>query len=220
MQFRCGGEGGGGVGDLWDGEEGRQEGDVEEWSTTGDGEIFHMILDGLTPHDLGLPFDSYRPIQLEAIEQAAYGDAPYQALAIPTGGGKSLVAVSVARLMNWRTIILTSTKSLQEQYGNDFSQAGMVDIRGRANYPCPYHRDCRNGQRMGCTVPICTYEQAKTHAKFSDLIVTNYDYWMHVNKKGGGLGEFDLLVLDEAARSPEHLSSFLSIRIHENELLD
>src|SRR6266699_7201510 len=114
------------------------------------------VLNGLTPTDLGINYEQYRHIQLEAMEAALYGDSPIVGLGLPPGSGKSLTAVSIARMIQQeggRTAILTSTKGLQDQYQRDFK--GLIaDIRGQANYTCARARNCEDGLAMGCACGV------------------------------------------------------------------
>src|SRR5215510_8265357 len=113
------------------------------------------VLHGLTPADIGLDqYQEFQAEQLEAIEKAVYGEKRFQGLALPMGAGKSLVAVAVQKLTGMRTVILTSTKGLQDQYARDFKRNGLVDIRGKANYECQADltMSCRDGQRAACSL--------------------------------------------------------------------
>jgi ATP-dependent DNA helicase DinG len=114
---------------------------------------------------------------------------------------------------------------------------GLVDIRGMGNYECVaaspggefYDKsDTSFGQRSvtmcdeaPCTAGIqcgrrgggCTYFDARRTAEASQLVITNYSYWMHIHKYGDGLGKFDMLILDEAHDAPEELASFVSVTL-------
>ena len=93
---------------------------------------------GLTPIELGLPakFTGWRPGQEGAILDAVECNRRFLANSMPTGWGKSLWYIAVAKLLDYRVCILTSTKALQDQLLHDFSDIGLVDIRGRGNYEC------------------------------------------------------------------------------------
>jgi Rad3-related DNA helicase len=49
------------------------------------------------------------------------------------------------------------------------------------------------------------------------LVVTNFSMWMSINKFTEGMGDFDLLVLDEAHNAPTELASFLGVEINSYE---
>lgn len=200
------------------------------------------MLDDVQPADLELGmFSDFRQIQREAAAQAAYGERRVQALCMPTGSGKSAVAEMIAQLTGWRTGILTATKGLEDQYGRTF-QGLLYDIRGRSNYECPDAAKrfsdpgltCEDGQHMNCSriKNGCTYEEERNSARRSRTVLTNYAYWLAVNKRQPGLellqkvgdGEqvstnpFECLVLDEAHEAPEQLAGFLNVQLYEKEV--
>lgn len=177
-----------------------------------------FLLD-IQPSGLGFkpPFNEYLHIQNEVIDfvfESFADDIPVVGVSVPTGGGKTLCAVSIAMALGVRTAYVTAFKGLQEQYLKDFSPYGMVDIRGRNNYQCAAfnHLDCRGGSSVGCPYTRgkgCSYETEKAVAKEAHHVTTNYSYWFNVNDKASGLerneqesedfGEnpIELLVLDE-----------------------
>jgi Rad3-related DNA helicase len=74
---------------------------------------------------------------------------------------------------------------------------------------------------LGMACPLrdggCTYYDRVKQAHASRLVVTNYAYWMTANKykgRGEAIGNFDLIVCDEAHDTPDIVSSFLSIRLN------
>lgn len=189
------------------------------------------------PVDLGAPphYDTWRPHQPDAV--LAITDSPRRFIGsvLPTGAGKTLTVVSAALAMNWRTVFLTSTKLLEDQYLRDMAAIGMVNVRGQANYECvafhdehlalrdkPWHGcddgPCRAG--LYCSrKPLpdeadvekgCLSYDAVARALRARFIVTNYKYWLHANRYGAGLGRVDCLVCDEAHHTPTELADFLS----------
>jgi len=174
-------------------------------------------LDGLRPADLGFSYESYRPEQLEAVEQALYGDSAVQGLGLPPGAGKSLVAATIAKLgLPGRTLILTSTKGLEDQYLKDFRNH-LVDVRGQVNYPCPMARTCEDGRPMGCGCANPEgYVAAVQQAAAAPVVLSNYSYWLAAGIKA--IGNFDTLILDEAVHAVKHLANHLRIAIDDREL--
>ncbi len=164
----------------------------------------------------------------------------------PTGFGKSLVYVSQALLTDARACILTSTKALQSQLVGDFRESGLIEIRGLNSYECveggPTGRfgDMRReGFRADRGLPMmcdeapcqsgamcprrgggCLYYDAYAKAGnlASKLVVTNYAYWMSINRYGEGMGKFDLLILDEAHNAVDELGSFIGTDLRPMEL--
>lgn len=192
------------------------------------------------PVAIGAPefFTAWRPHQPKAILKAIETEKRFVAAVLPTGAGKSLTVVSVALLAGLRTAILTSTKLLQTQYNNDFSSIGLVDVRGKNAYQCVAFNDefaafkdpsrwqsCEEGPcsaGMRCSrrptqsdpdAKGCMYYDAIATARQSQLVVTNYKFWLSQNAFAQGLGEFDCLVLDEAHNAPQELADFLSTEL-------
>lgn len=193
-------------------------------------------LEGLEPAQLGIScFDTYRDIQLEALEKIVYGERRFSALSLPTGSGKSGVAFSAAKYTGLRTVILTATLGLQTQYLRDFNRDGLVDIRGRSNYQCIDFEDssCLEGGVRGCRCTNgggCEYERARDRARNSECVITSYAYWLVANDKATGLerserdaqwkGEnpVEMLICDEGDAGRQWLEDYLSVRVHESEI--
>jgi ATP-dependent DNA helicase DinG len=83
------------------------------------------------------PFPSTRPGTTEAlkvIDKAFDTDKKFVLVDAPTGSGKSGLAVAFAR--KHKSVILTPTKLLQEQYSNTPVFDKEYTIKGKANYRC------------------------------------------------------------------------------------
>lgn len=176
----------------------------------------------MKPEDFGFPpkFQSYRETQIEAVHHVLNSDKRFNPLCIPVGGGKSLIAATLAKHFD-RTAILTVTKGLMDQYNSDFNSSGLVSIKGRQNFVCDVADNCKLGSHLRCSSQRddrCPYVQKYNEAKASDYLVTNYAYWLAVANKGQGLGNFDCLILDEAHSAASALSSFLDFHISEAEV--
>ncbi|KKM88043.1 hypothetical protein LCGC14_1262910, partial [marine sediment metagenome] len=90
-----------------------------------------------SPRDLGFSqFPKWRDGQWAAVQAAIDSDTRFTGLVLPTGSGKTLIALSWAALLGGRTVYVTSTKGLQEQVVHDHEDSGIQDIRGRASYLC------------------------------------------------------------------------------------
>lgn len=194
----------------------------------------------MKPADFGFPskFTAFRPGQLEAAVDIASAETRFVMDSMPTGEGKSVIYTLAARLLGdgVRAMVLTSNLGLQAQLTADFSSMGLVDIRGQRNYPCellkdkPGYKTCDHGPchlgrecdlhprhpnyRMGCSF----YDQMK-RIRQSRLCVTNYDFWMSVNRymDPGILGRFDILIADEGHDSPDKLADFCQVEVHADE---
>jgi Rad3-related DNA helicase len=194
-----------------------------------------LLLD-ISPADFGLPerFDSFRPTQAEAIDFVTSSNRTFVAESAPTGIGKSLIGVTAAKTIANRAVYLTATKALQEQILSDFGPIGCVDVRGRANYPCrgytnkfAKNTNCEEGSKKGCTLQhggTCPYNAAVERAEKSQLITTNYAYWLNARRSSSTALEptasefdrakpIDLLVCDEAHNAGEEICRFLQVTL-------
>jgi Rad3-related DNA helicase len=147
----------------------------------------------------------------------------FVAVNAPTGAGKSGIAVALANARGGRAVVCTSTKPLQRQYLDDFSSAGLVDIRGRANYPCHLGNGttCEEGIEEGCPNAAfcqCPYRAAYLDACSSATVVTNYAYWATVHRYAEGLGETDLLVCDEAHTAFDEVCGVMGLEFWERDI--
>ena len=158
----------------------------------------------------------------------------YIAISAPTGVGKTYVALAIADAIP-KSYILTSTKDLQIQY--ERSSAKVVDIKGRNNYTCqinplfqvdeapclankPMKGDCiRKG--------ICDYYRQKTKARNSQIMITNYSYFLAATGRGCASDQDqdepewlarDVLVMDEAHDLEKHLVSIAEAKLNFNDL--
>ncbi len=197
-------------------------------------------LAGVTTADVGLPpkFLDWREQQVKAIESTM--DSPHRFIchAMPTGSGKSVMYMGVSLITQGRTIILTSTKGLQDQLTEDFSLCGLVAVKGRNSFDCSMGGrrtsgviTCEDGLTMGCKdtkrnrndadaadACNCPYLLQYMDALRSRLVVSNYAYWMAINQHDGGLGQFDLMICDEAHDAAEHVSAALTCTVTEWDL--
>ena len=186
------------------------------------------IFDSVCPSDLGLPpkFDRYRLHQRDALSWLDSCSQSIDAMLLPTGSGKTAVGVSYAKWLGVKAVYLVATKALQSQVMSDFASIGMVDIRGRANYTCPNHGDCDKGADAECSLARssgCPYTCAVERAKDSDLVCTNYSYWLAARKNNSQALERDcrpveLLICDEGHNIEQQLTSFAGVKIYQREL--
>ena len=185
-----------------------------------------------SPTEVGLPekFQHWRENQWECISETiqALQDFRWVVVNAPVGVGKSPSYIAIALLMGYRVCVLTATKGLQDQILDDFQRIGLVDIRGRNNYTCLMaptmtcedgsHARCSYSQGHGGLSHQCPYRAQLTKALNSQLVITNYSYWMSINKYGEGLGHFDLLILDEGHESPAEVCDQMSVTLNGREV--
>ena len=182
---------------------------------------------GLEPADLGLDpakFTDWRLPQMQGIGREHTSEYRFRGHGMPTGTGKSLFYVANALLRGKRALILTSTKSLQDQLMSDFGPdapaggCGLVSIKGRANYTCGYFDDCEQGSDYGCPNrgnDLCAYRRAVNRAKSAPLVVANSGYATTKNRYRdmSDMGDFDQIVLDEAHDAPAWASQAMTVRL-------
>jgi Rad3-related DNA helicase len=180
----------------------------------------------LIPADLGLPdkFTEFRLPQQDFISQCNDWEGRVVAAQMPTGAGKSLAYMAGAVFSGKRVVCLTSSKGLQNQLLGDFSECGLRDVRGRNNFVCEARkpRSCEWGGHTRCPLrkkpEHCEYLDQLLKARASQFVETNYSYWMAVHQYGEGLGDVDMLVLDEAHDAPEEICKAAAVQITGREI--
>jgi Rad3-related DNA helicase len=179
----------------------------------------------ISPVDIGMPskFTTWRPGQEKIITAMLYPAHRFTVQAVPTGGGKTACYMATALTQKKRTVILTSTKGLQDQLEKDFSGLVCV-VKGQSAYKCRLSGDlytCNTGScHWGFQCPHksedCRYQVAVRKAKQATIVVTNYSFWM--SNPPDVLGDFYLMVMDEAHDAAEHLLNALSTDIRRDEV--
>lgn len=176
------------------------------------------------------PFrDGVRPAQqtaLAAIERARALGRKFVLLELPTGTGKSAVAMAAARWAANRgtgAYVLSPQKALTAQYMRDFGQLGLVELRGRSSYSCrDFGTDCevgaslRGGDSSLCL--RCPYRSAKDEFVSRKMGVTNFDYFLTETLYSGQLPKRSLVVLDEAHNLEQKLLGFTDFEISPSSL--
>lgn len=183
----------------------------------------------MKPSDLDLPprFTDFRVYpgfdQFATALDLATAPERFQILNSATGSGKSVTAAAAAALRSARFLVLVGTKGLQAQWYGD----GLVEasVCGHRNYPCIPATGTGSGiddadaddpdYRCGVSRDRCGYLADVGAAKESRSVVTNYAYWLALAKYGdpGLLGEFDLLVMDEAHGAGDWLTRAVAVTI-------
>jgi len=136
------------------------------------------------------PFDSFRQYQketIEDIEKSLQNGIKDVNIEMPTGSGKSAIAVS-AGLWSENAYCLTSQKILQDQYVRDFTENYDVAVlKGRGNYECTFLGDpakcdeCYEPAKKSCIAQgSCLYRNAKLRASMSKVALMNYSYFLNV----------------------------------------
>ena len=163
----------------------------------------------------------------QVMDWIADPDRRYLCAAIPTGSGKSLLAAMAARASGRRGVVLTATKGLQDQLLRDFYEIGMVDVRGQNNYPCVVDVErqrsaddgpCHSGLHCPHQLQGCPYYDQLRRATASDLVVTNYSYYLAQTTTQHGLGDVPLLILDEADQAFHTIESHFTTTLRRADL--
>lgn len=144
----------------------------------------------------------------------------FSLLSAPTGSGKSLINVSIANLLDARTLYLVGTKGLQSQLLADFAPAGMFDMRGHGNYRCANPDAGKYDPTCSLPREQCLYLADIERAKKMPIVDSNFAYWMSLGKYGNPLilGDFDLLIIDEAHTAPDWLADFCTITLNASDV--
>lgn len=194
-----------------------------------------------SPEDLGFDpqkFPSFRKYpgfsQWEVAKKVAFSDKRIIGLQGPPGVGKSATYMLIARLLgidgsgDKRGLVLTSTKAQQSQLMNDFhSTFSMEEVKGRANYHCREFKatcDTARSQNSICRREQrgygCPYQEAVGRARTSPIPVGNNAFWLTLGSYGDpfAIGQFDLLICDEAHNLVDALTSAATIELRQTEL--
>jgi Rad3-related DNA helicase len=158
---------------------------------------------------------------LAAIERARDHGKRFVLLELPTGTGKSAVAIAAA---NWASTwgngayILSPQKALTAQYMRDFGNLGLVELRGRASYRCEdFQTDCEVGGglrgRNGAVCLRCPYKIAKDEFVSQKVGVTNFDYFLAETLYSGQLPRRSMLIIDEAHNLEQKVLGFTDFEI-------
>jgi len=175
-------------------------------------------------HLLGVhKYESWYPGQESVFRRIVdwhHGSQRFLGLSVAAGSGKSLNAILAAKMLGVRTCILTATKGLQDQYMQDVSQVGGVNVKGRNNFKCTLvptltcdDGPCHEGVSCSYRQSGCPYYEQLDKALSSNLVVTNYAYYLAQTQFGSGLGEFGLLVCDEGHLAFGALENHLGIHL-------
>ena len=189
------------------------------------------------------PLPTPRSDQVKILDEAVVSvlkGTKYIVLQAGTGVGKSAIAVCLSRWMaaNFPLeleqcqggAIVTSQKTLQDQYINDFSIVAS-DLRSSANYECKWTegvtcaeagRIYRATQHWPCKATkecdqglTCPYKLAKSRYIESSVGITNYSFLLSEATYAGVLKPRQLLILDEAHRIEEEIRRWATVQVDE-----
>lgn len=186
------------------------------------------------------PLFSYRPGQKEAVCDILYAwlhDADDIILDAPTGTGKSIIALSVAGVLNKyfhkEGYILISDLSLMEQYDKDLTKyfPNWALLKGQQNYTCTQNglpftsgicqlNNCKSygdiAQKYSECSKSCEYIQLRQKAVSSPILVCTYSFWLlqqnYVKQRveNPPFGDRDFIICDEAHKLQSIVQSHFS----------
>lgn len=186
----------------------------------------------MNPSDIFPQFTSpWRSGQYEAIKRLVDSNRRFNILGLPVGLGKSLVGLAYAKLSGLRTVVLTSTRALQDQYSKEFGEA-VADLRGLRNYPCGLLLDrgsrdstcdlgpCHDGEECVYRAGGCEYYDAVEAAGKAEIVLTNYSMYYTLRDAGllHKLGKRELLICDEAHDAAGRLGSYVGVSLNSREV--
>lgn len=175
----------------------------------------------ITPASIGLPpkFTSFREEvrQLDIILDILSAPTRFVVAQIPPGIGKTVVYMSVQKILQGRGANIIPTKGLQGQLLRDFPE--MVDIRGHGNYSCAQTILDDEGQFLDVECRFqpkeCLFNRQCEICSQSQFVSTNSALWIQLEKAGQSnkLGPFDIVTFDEAHLLKGRLVDSLSLTL-------
>ena len=179
------------------------------------------------------PFKVPNPGQIEAIDRtiAALADITkikHIVIEAPTGIGKSAVAYTIHHIMKYirgkyRTSIITSTKGLQDQYVEEFTD--IYNLKGKTNYGCglnvgPYRNvECKKAIHTKKCDPMKSCDYLKTRVTWtdeSDLRMTNHSFMIEacptLVMDNGRMS--NLIIIDESHELEENIVNHSTIKLN------
>ena len=139
---------------------------------------------------------------------------------MPTGSGKSHIAMAQSVVRRGQVIALTKSKNLQTQYGDIYPDCAV--LFGRSNYKCIHPESPPNATVVDCLFSTfedceygrdCSYVVAKRHAHRSPRVALNYAYWMVTHE----MWKPEYLVLDEAHNLSDIILDWVGTTVTQSE---
>lgn len=198
------------------------------------------------------PYPSYRPYQKETILKIAdafeHGKR-FAVLEVPTGGGKSGIAITLAKHFG-RSHIVTAQKALQSQYMNDFGDM-LVDLKGRNAYECwllnkdkkpgkekaycdkglckqmgesklpdCFDEEMQDAPDIGLDWILCPYFRRLRETQLAGHTLFNFSSFLFQANYAKQFGKRKLLIVDEAHNVESQIMSFVEISLSDRDFRD
>jgi Rad3-related DNA helicase len=162
--------------------------------------------------NIEFPYEKIRPEQQKFLETVKGTDKKYIVAQMPTGSGKSGIAIYESMLAHSSYIVVTN-KALQDQYWRDFKDKFPIQmLKGMQNYDCSVYDNtkCDRGPCQGCESTaigikryckindLCPYYNAVNRALESPILLANTSVLKSTIAPRGDNAKRDLLIVDEA----------------------
>ena len=151
-----------------------------------------MVTVPSSPADLGLPFEAWRPNQHDALSRLTRSLETSILLEAPTASGKSVIGVSTPFLHRARAVVLTQTLGLQAQYVETYPW--LASVSGRDNFASDEE-----------------YVDQRDRGMTSQVMVTNYAWFLRSANRGVQPNNIGWLILDEGHLVEDALGNFLTL---------
>ena len=158
------------------------------------------------------PYEKIRPEQQKFLDTVAGTDKKYIVAQMPTGSGKSGIAIYESMLANSSYIVVTN-KALQDQYWRDFKDKFPIQmLKGMQNYDCVVNDNvkCDKGPCQGsdstsigikryCKInDMCPYYNTLKKAFDSKVFLANTSIMRSAVAPKGEQVKRDVMIIDEA----------------------
>jgi ATP-dependent DNA helicase DinG len=185
------------------------------------------------------PFGEIRGNQGPALDKLASWNQSAEKFFIlegPTGFGKSPVDIACASHAKTMpgygkfqagAYILTPQKTLAQQYMNDFASMGLVELKGRGNYPCSKWSqitgeavDCETGGMLNESTADekcsnCPYSIDKNIFMDRPMGTTNFSYYLNETNHAGQLTNRNMLILDEGHNTEDQILGLTDTEVNQ-----
>jgi Rad3-related DNA helicase len=179
------------------------------------------------------PYEKIRPEQQKFLEAVQNTDKKYIVAQMPTGSGKSGIAIYESMLVNSSYIVVTN-KALQDQYWRDFQNKFPIKmLKGQSNYDCVVNDSvkCDKGPCQGCDSTsigikrycrandMCPYYNAAKEAADAKMFLANTYILSSAIAPKGDAAKRDLLIIDEAHLLEDFLVDVGTIRFSADRMI-
>lgn len=170
-------------------------------------------------------YDEQLDLVEEVFNKLREGEYGCSVVELPTGYGKSLIAMSVMILLRFydmiephqASFIVCNKKLLQTQYHDSFKF--LLLMKGKDNYPCPYKNNFITASTAPCNDPefacpcsdSCTFECTRRAMNTLPAVVVNYAWYMSYLHKETYWRFNGLQVFDECHLLPGMLMEKLNV---------